>query len=201
MSQKLKYNVNYNDIKRILIKSSQKPTISSEDITADFVIDYEKLSTLADELNLIPIPFNASDEDDKRWITSALVNNYSIRMLQEYFKGENLKWLSSGERFFANIVFVYTEGLDRDSINYIKSSVEFLLNYANPSVSMNEYDDTAKVIASTLLADFPCYVANDVSYISSDPDRSNRISYNIQIRANTVVLKSDAYKYNHNDMV
>lgn len=198
MNQKLKYNVNYNDIKKILIKSSMKQ--QEELINTEFNIDYQKLSNLAKELNLVPIPVDIVTSEDKVNIESRAVLNNDIRLLQEYFKGENLKWLANGKRDYVNVVFVYTDGLSQDNINYIYSSIEYLLEGYSKSDAA-EYDETSSTIISNILADFPCYVANDVSYISSDPDRANRISYNIQIRANTVVLKNDAYKYNHNDMV
>lgn len=170
-------SVDYTVLKNNIIKACKAKKSGS----IDFYIDIDKLATLVDDINLIPI---ATDLDAKRVIPE------NIAFIGEYFEKTRLSWFNE-ERFFTVVTFIKTDDLD-------DRAYELLELIKKPQVDDPENDKVADM--SELLANYPCYNAFVASYKNNDPKFYNRPSYVINIRANKVVIKSSNYQYNPDDM-
>ena len=149
----------------------------------DFKIDFEKLTSLCDELGIVPLHFGL---DAKRIIPDV------IPYLNEYFKDDNLSWFTDN-KFSTAISFIRADAITEE--------VQELLDKLK--VKQEDEPEVDKVnIAATILAKYPCYTATVVSYKSNNPKfiKANKPSYVIQIRANKVVIVSSDYQYNYKDM-
>lgn len=169
--------IKYSVLKNLIIKScrNEKPGIK-------FIVNYDKLSKLVDEIGLCMVNVGTKSKD---------VSSNDIALLSEYFKGNKLSWFNS-EREYTTLVFVLKDAIDE--------KCEELISEMNKTLIDDPDLDKVKNL-STIIAEYPCYFATIVSYKSNDPNRCDRASYEIKPRANTVMIKREDYKYNPDDMV
>lgn len=170
-------NVDYKLLKSAIIKSC-----GSEKDSVKFNVNYDKLSSSVDDFGLVALNIGAKSKK----ITVDTVN-----IISEYFKGQRLSWFDKNKEFTI-LTFLPIDVLDERCEELIEKL--HTLSVDDPDI------DHVNILAS-IIADYPCYSAIVVSYMSNDPKRFGKPSYEIKIRANTVAIKQKLYEYNHNDMV
>lgn len=168
--------VNYRSLKSSIIKSSVGSKKSNS-----FVVNYDKLNKLVSELDLVMVNVGTS---------SSKIEPKDSIAIAEYLKNDKLKWINNSKEY-SILLFIAKDAVD-------EKCNEMLEKLSLPSIE-NPDIDKANIVA-TLIADYPCYQALVVSYVSNGPSRFNSLSYEIKIRANTVVIKSEGYGYKHEDM-
>ena len=164
---------------KVLKAAIVKACISSKKST-NFVVNYDKLSKAVDELGVTMVNVG---------VQSSNIEPKDIITLSEYFKANKLKWINNSKDYTI-LVFVDKEKIDE--------RCQELLDIMNLSQIDNPSVDKANALA-TLLADYPCYMAGIISYISNEPRRFNILSYDIKIRVNTVLIKDSNYGYPTNN--
>lgn len=155
------HNVDYRELRRAIVKSC----VNRENGTdTDFGIDYEKLTELTTEIGVVPVALTVDDG------VSHILTTSDVPTLSEYFKGDRLEWMNDNKSI-TTIVFVEKE-VAEEVATYIEE---------NKGDSIN--------VLAHIIATQPCYFALVVGYLSTDPDRFNKLNYLIGCRANSVVLK------------
>ena len=169
-------NVNYKTLKSIIIKACKavKPG------KMEFEIDYDKLVDLAKDIKLVPVCAGLNCKHVKPDV---------IPFMSEYFEKSHLSWFTAA-KFYTVLTFVDSESID-------EKAQELLDKIKTPQ--MDDPDDDKVQDLATLVAEYPCYFANIVSYQNNDPKRVGRPSYEIICRANKVVIRNSDYQYNHAD--
>lgn len=169
-------SVDYNVLESNIIKSCR-----SEYGSVHFLVSYDKLKSLCDDIGLTVVNTNLKSEMMKPEI---------VPYIQEYFKGKRLSWMSDSKSV-ATLVFIPTDAVDENCQALLRDM---------ESCRTDDPDlDKVKSLA-TIAAEYPCYFATVVSYISNDIKRNGKATYAIKCRANTVALRQDNYEYNHNDI-
>lgn len=163
--------LDYKELKSAIIKAS----VSSKKST-NFVVKFDKLSKAVEELGLVMV--NTGTQ-------SSNIDPKDIICLSEYFKANKLKWINNSKDY-TTLIFI-----DKDKVD---DKCQELLDIMNLSQIDNPSVDKSNTLA-TILADYPCYLASVVSYISNEPRRFNALSFDIQIRVNTVMIKDPNYVY------
>ena len=174
------YSIDYNVFKRAITKSATKNTDAGRDLA--FSVDLAKVDTLVADSSCITIKANTKSNP---------VLARDIPFLSEYFIESRLSWFDEAKEF-TTIIFVENDVNDAELQNLLR------LIEQESQQDTNEYD-IVKMIAE-VVAKYPCYFAVTVSYISNDPQSSNRLSYSVVCRANKVTIKKENYKYNPVDM-
>lgn len=172
------FNIDYKTLRNRIIRS----TICKGNGIVDFQVDFNKLSSQVEELGLTPIHFGL----DATRITPGI-----IPYLNEYFKDENLTWITDN-KFYTAISFINTNYID-------EKAQEYLDKLKVPQVDDPNIDRVN--IVANLLAKYPCYTATIISYKSNNPRfiKSVSPSYVIQIRANKIIIENSNYQYNYKD--
>ena len=167
--------VDYKVIKSNIIKACKQVGDSNK-----FEINYQKLKDLVEDINLVPVEIGMKSEK---------VDPAQIPFISEYFEKSKLSWFSEN-KYITTICFLDTTAVDEKAVGLLEQI----------SLPQTEVPDADKVKAyATLVAEYPCYFAVIVSYMSNSPVREGKPSYIIQCRANKVVIKSSNYQYNHKD--
>jgi len=174
------YTIDYNVFKRAITKSATKVVDAGRDLA--FSVDLAKVDTLISDSNCITIKAN---------MLSNPVLARDIPFLSEYFIESRLSWFDEAKEF-TTVIFVENDTNDAE----LQRLLELIA--AQNAEDTDEYD-IVKMIAE-VVAKYPCYFAVTVSYISNDPQSSNRLSYSVVCRANKVTIKKENYKYNPQDM-
>lgn len=169
-------NVNYKVLKSNIIKACTQKNAGS----MDFYINMDKLSKLTDDINLVPIRIGQEAKKVKPEL---------IPYLSEYFEKSRLSWFSE-TKYSTIICFI-----DKNAID--EKAQDLLDKIAKKQVDDPDLDKV-KLVA-TIVADYPCYFANIISYQNNDPRRMRKPTYEIVCRANKVVIKSSDYQYNPKD--
>lgn len=165
--------VDYNALKSNIIKSCK-----ADKGEIYFLVNYDKLLELSNNIGLTLVNIGTK---------SNRIKPTDVVFLSEYFKESKLSWLNEVKEF-TTLVFVQNDSIDENCKN--------LLN------DMNNFDneiDKVKTL-SEIVAKYPCCFATIISYLSNDPNRFEKTSYEIKCRANTVAIKKENYKYNNTDM-
>lgn len=160
--------VNYKDLKMSIIKCC-KATNGNDN--TKFNIDRDLLIKRFNEKGLYVLDLNSFESNQ--------ILASDIPFISEYLKDGKLSWLDAGKEF-ATITFIDME-----------SSDENLLSKLNLLESCS-VDEKVKLV-SEILSKYRCYNAMIVSYISNEPTRFGKISYEIACRANKTVLR-ERYK-------
>lgn len=170
--------IEYNMLKSNIIKACKQ--VEKGEIK--FIVNYDKLNSFVDDFGLEMVNIGTKSKQ---------LEASDVPLISEYFKGRKLSWLNDN-KYYTTLVFVLSESIDK--------KCESLLKAMNtPCV---EDPDIDKVNAlATIIAEYPCYFATVISYMSNDPVRFGKPSYEIKCRANTVAIKREDYKYNQDDMV
>ena len=174
---RIKYDVDFNKVKDAIRKSYDLGSIGLK-----FRIDYNALDHEVAEYGLKCIRTNPE---------SKLIKMDDVTGIAEFYKGPKLLWISD-EKEFNNIIFIKTESID-------KTAQELLDKLEIPEVEEPSFDRISAI--AKLLALYPCYTAICVSYRSNDPKRHGMIGMEISMRASTVTIKNDNYRYRAEDMV
>ena len=170
--------VDYKILKTNIIKSCKQVKQGY----MDFSINFDKLKSFCDDLNLVPIcPIGEK---------AKIVTPEMIPYLSEYFEKTHLSWFTD-KKYYTVITLIDSTSINDDAQKLIDILQIDQVN--NPDI------DKVQAMA-TLVANYPCYFATIISYQNGDPDRIGRPSYNVVCRANKVVIKSSDYQYNHRDM-
>ena len=169
-------SVDYKVLESNIIKSCRSHNGSTK-----FLVSYDKLSTLCDDIGMTVVEAN---------LQSIPLTTNLIPYVQEYFKAKRLSWMSDTKQI-TTLIFVPTDAIDE--------TCQSLLTDLQGSRVDDPDLDRVKSMA-TLLADYPCYFATVVSYISNDIKRNGKTTYVIKCRANTVAIKQDNYEYHHEDI-
>lgn len=160
--------VNYKDLKMSIIKCC-KPTKGND--CTEFIIDKDSIVKRFNEKGLYVLDLNSFES--KKILAS------DIPFISEYLKDGKLSWLDAGKEF-TTVTFVDMESADEDLLSKLNS------------LESCDVDEKVK-LTSEILSRYKCYNAMIVSYISNEPTRFGKISYEIACRANKVVLK-EKYK-------
>lgn len=158
--------VNYNLLKNAIIRAAK----AKEKGSIGFTINPDELAEnlKQNEVPLTVVPSIGMD--------SAPVKMEDVLYLSEFFKGEKLSWISE-EKQFTTIVFALKSEESDSLIEAIETEPD---------------EDIDRVNAiSELIANYPCYIVSIVSYVSNDPKRIGKPSYEIKCRANTVSIKME----------
>lgn len=169
-------NVNYRTLKSCIIKSCVK----EKDGLSDFHVDYDKLAARVKDLNIVPVATG---------LNANRIKPENIAFLSEYFEKTGLSWFTEGKHMTV-LTFVDTECIDEKCQKLMDNIATNQMDDLN--------DDKVHDIAQ-ITAEYRCYFAVIVSYISNDPKRAGRPSYEIKCRANKVIIKSSDYQYNPKD--
>ena len=184
---KYKYDIDYNVLKSSIIKCCSQCHHGSN----EFKIDNIKLSKTVDDIGLKFINTDIKHLADN--ITrSRLIRFNDIFTIQEYFKGAKLSWFSS-DKEFTQLLFVRSDSDDKELNNMVEK-----INSLDPNKCEDD-EDMLKTVFK-IIAEYPCYFATVVSYISNDPGREGRNTYVISCRANLVAISQENYKYNEKDI-
>lgn len=163
-----------------LIKSAVIRACKAQRDAVSFIVNYDKLSSYADSIGLTAVNVGTK---------SKLVDPTIIPFMGEYLKGQNLSWVN-GNKHYTMLVFVQTEKVDEECMKLL----------ADMHVCREDDPDVDKVATlSKLMANYPCYTALVVSYISNEPARCGKTSYQVKVRANNVTIRQDGYGYKHDD--
>lgn len=168
-------NVNYKNLKSNIVKACK----ATKQNTVEFVIDYDKLKDLVEDINLIPINVG---------MQSSRLLPVQVPYLGEYLNKSHMMWLSEN-KFITVVAFI-------DSTSVDDNAKDLLEKLNTPQVDDPE-DDKVKDFAE-LIANYPCYFATVISYQNNSP--SLGVTYEIACRANKVVIRDPNYKYNHKDI-
>ena len=169
-------NLDYKVLKSNILKCCR-----SERESTKFIVNYDKLSHMTKSIGLTMVNVGTKSKE---------VDPSDVIYLSEYFKGQRLSWISEYKQF-TTLVFIQSE--------YINDKAEKLLDIINSSIIDNPDIDKIKAM-STLIAEFPVYFATVISYMSNDPQRYGKASYEIKCRANLISIQKEDYKYNSGDM-
>ena len=178
------YTINYNDIKIAIGKSTRKNDKVSRDLA--FTVDPGRLDFLLNNQNITVVRKN---------LESRPVATTSIPLLSEYFTKQRLAWFNQ-EKEFTTYIFVRTDA------DLPKEAADRLLEilHALNDDDRDDPDEDQVALLAELVAYYPCYFATTVSYMSDAPGSNGRLSYSIVCRANKIVIASERYKYNPDDM-
>lgn len=168
-------NVSYRVLKSNVIKACRQVGDSMK-----FEVDYEKLKELTEDIGLIPV---------KVGMESKRVDDILVPYLSEYFEKTKLSWFTNS-KYSTIVCFVDASAVDSECR-------ELLAKMHIPREDDPDIDHVN--IYATIVAKYPCYFANIISYHNEDPRRGGRPSYEIACRANKVVIKSSNYQYNPKD--
>lgn len=167
-------NVSY----RLLKANIRKACKVTNKITKEFEVDNAKLTSLLDDVNLIPLPVG---------LKSKRVKEDIIPYLSEYYEKSYLTWFSDKKQYTI-LTFVDKTMLDDAGLELVNSLI-------NNKENIDRVHTMAKIIA-----EYHCYFATVISYAYADRETNiPSISYNIACRANKVVIKDSDYQYNHKD--
>lgn len=155
--------INYTELKKAIIKSAK----GVEKGSAEFVIDMNKLKENCAIAGLVPVVLENEVKSHNVSVTDVIT-------LAEFFKGQKLSWIDSDKQTIT-LLFV--------PIDCINDTVQDILN----TVDVYDTNRIAKLIAK-----YPCYTTAIISYISNEPKRFGKPSYEIKCRANSVALKLNA---------
>lgn len=173
-------NLDYKKFRTAVLKSCR----AKERDSVSFTVDFANLQKLASELEPKLRVVSVSPK-------SRPVSINDVALLSEYFKnGPELSWFDEYKQF-NTVVLVEEESIDE--------KCEKLLNNLTTELADNPEIDKVKSIAE-IIANYPCYFATVISYMNNDPRRIGKCSYEIKCRANKVVIKSEGYNYNSQDM-
>lgn len=170
--------IEYNILKSDIIKACKQ----SEKNGIKFFVNYDKLNNLVNDMGLRMVNIGTKSER---------VDAKNVPLLSEYFKGRKLSWFNKNKEH-TTLVFVLSEAID--------DKCERLLNSMDTTCIDDPENDKVNSLA-TIIAEYPCYLATVISYMSNDPNRFGKPSYEIKCRANTIAIKREEYKFNHEDMV
>ena len=174
---RIKYDVDFNAVKSAIRKS-----YSLKSFGLGFTINYDQLDVEVSNYGLKCVWTNPE---------SKLINVEDVTGIAEFYKGPKLLWLTD-KKEFANIIFIKTESID-------EIASELLEKLKKPQVEDPSFDRIEAV--ARLLANYPCYTAICVSYRSNDPKRHGLVGMEIAMRASSVTIKNDNYRYRAEDMV
>jgi len=174
---RIKYDVDFNAVKSAIRKS-----YSLKSFGVGFIIDYNTLDFEVSNYGLESVHTNPISDP---------IKVEDVTGIAEFYKGAKLMWLSD-KKEFANIIFIKTEAID-------ELARTLLDKLKKPQVEDPSFDRIEAV--ATLLAKYPCYTAICVSYRSNDPKRCGLVGMEICMRASTVTIKNDNYRYRGSDMV
>lgn len=170
-------SVDYKKLRATVVKSCK--TVKGEGLkfTVKAKSLQEALSAMEPKLRLINVGLTSNPVMDK-----------DIVYLSEYFIKDDLKWFDQ-DKEFTSIIMIPEEAITEDC-------EELIAKLNTEQIDDPEIDRTE--VMAKLIADFPCYFVTIVSYKKHDPRRSS--AFELKCRANKVVIKSDSYNYNHEDM-
>jgi hypothetical protein len=181
MSEK-KYTYNYNILKKDILKS----IIRHKENILKFKVDQDKLDSILEDGEIELQCLNTG-------IHSRPLREEDIPYISVYFKDEKLEWfdVNAGKQFTA-IVLIDKKSIDEECLDLIEK-----LNIKDPNSDLDI--DRGKVLAK-ILAKYPCLIAQIISYKSNNPDFKIQSSFTIGIKANTVLIKNEQYRYNDADI-
>lgn len=102
-------------------------------------------------------------------VNSDFIIPSNVLLISEYMKFEKLEWISE-EKSLLPLLFVESDCIDTE-------------------INTEDVKTITKLIATK-----PCYKALVIGYLSSDPDRFNKLNYAIECRANPIVLRREENK-------
>ena len=136
-----------------------------------FFIKATKLETLAKECNLRPIIVPTESKH---------ITVEDVPLMVEYFKGNKLSGLDEDKQYIL-LSFVCEDAIDERCEELLKEN----------SVSS----------ISAIFAEYPCCQALVISYMSNEPKRFGRPSYEIKCRANSVAIKANISEKKNDEVV
>lgn len=169
-------NLDYKVLKNLIVKSTK-----SERGSVKFIVNYDKLSRLTNEIGLRMV--NVGTKSNQ-------LSPSEVPYMAEYFKNRQLSWLNSNKHF-TTLVFV--------QVDHIDDECEKLLDIMNASIIDDPDLDKVQALAK-ILAEYPCYCSTVVSYMGNDLNRYGLASYEVKSRANQATIRQEDYKYKHQDM-
>lgn len=169
-------NLDYKVLKSNILKCCR-----SERESTKFIVNYDKLYHMVNSMGLIMVNVGTKSKE---------VQPSDVVYLSEYFKGKRLSWISEYKQF-TTLVFIQSE--------HINDKAEKLLDIINSSIIDNPSIDKVKAL-STLIAEYPVYFSTIISYMSNDPQKYGKASYEIKCRANLISIQQEEYEYNAADM-
>ena len=181
MSEK-RYAYNYTILKKDILKS----IIRNKENILKFKVDQDRLDTILEAEGTELECLNTG-------IHSRPLREEDIPYISVYFKDERLEWFDVNKgKQFTSIVLIDKKSIDEECIDLIEK-----LNIKDPASDLDI--DRGHVLA-TILANYPCLIAQIISYKSNNPDFKIQSSFTIGIKANTVLIKNEQYRYNDADI-
>ena len=170
--------VDYKELKTCILDACID---KGQGFNANFGVDEEKLSSSVEALGLRLIDHN---------VRCSSIRPTEVPCNQEYLTGQRLEWIDEYKKYTI-LTFV--------PIDCINDDLQHLLDVIDAEFQNKKGLDFVKTYAK-ITANYPCYFALVISYLSNDPKCFGHNSYEIKCRANTVLVKSASYTYNHNDI-
>ena len=175
-----KFNFSYRLLKK-LIKENCKDDPNEP---LKFIVNFAGLEAALEKNNIgICLVYNGT--------RSKYINQDSIVLLSQQYNGDRLKWFDSHKQYTA-LVFVRKDAVDEVARRIMRE-------LRNQREGEKDAIDRVALIAE-LIANYPCYIANIVSYKGNNPERIGRNSYTINVRANLIQRQDEQYTYNAEDL-
>lgn len=176
-----KYDVDYNKLKVNIRKACRHHKGE-----LFFIVNYEKLSNLANTMGLSLL---------NTGLRSRRITGIDIGFISEYLKNEKLEWID-GNKQFTVLTFLQTSSIDEKC----KQDLALIEGYESERIDCTRIDK-ANLLAK-IIANYPCVSCLVVGYISADPNRYGKVSYNITCRMNNIFIRgqlSEAYAPDDDD--
>ena len=181
MSEK-RYAYNYSILKKDILKS----IIRNKENILKFKVDQDKLDSILESEDVELQVINTG-------IHSRPLREEDIPYISVYFKDDKLKWFDVNQgKQYTSIILIDKKSIDERCLDLIAK-----LDIRSPEDDLDI--DRGNCVAQ-ILADYPCLIAQIISYKSNNPDFKIQSSFTIAIRANTVMIKSEEYAYNAKDI-
>lgn len=177
-----RYAYNYSELKKDILKCLSR---NKENILK-FKVNKDKLDSIFEDDEIELQCLNTG-------IYSRPLREEDIPYISVYFKDERLEWFDvNNGKNFTNIVLIDKKSIDDDCLDLIEK-----LNIDDKAADLDI--DRGKVLAK-ILANYPCLIAQIISYKSNNPDFKIQSSFTIAIKANTILIKSEEYRFNGKDI-
>ena len=168
----------YKKLKKCIVKACKQESPNA----LNFTIAADNLYRSAESIGLL---FLYND------FNSEQVTGSNISLIGEYFKNDKLAWFNRSRHFIA-LSFVVKDKLDEEGFLLVQQLI-------NDNRSKDPDFDRTKILAK-ILSKYPCYNSLVVAYRSDDPNRINKNSYSIMVRANNIaILDEESDYYNPDD--
>lgn len=176
------YQVNYAELKKIIVRNIKR----DKDYATKFSIKASKLEADLESKGVDLIVVNTGLE-------SKPIKDTDIPFISFFMKDERLKWVDSNDgKEVATIILVNGKSSNQN--------LDMLLHKLRQDNEASGIDVDRGKIVSEIIATYPCYFAQVISYKSNNPDVNALSSFTVTIKANLATINDENYRFNQKDI-